>query len=88
MKHNIRLQYQTTNNEAEYEAVLKGLELDKSVEAESALILGDSQLIIGQVDGTCEAKEERMKKYLNKVLRLVKKFKEANFFLASKRTKY
>ena len=31
------------------------------------------------MNGTCEAKEERMKKYLNKVRRLVKKFKEASF---------
>lgn len=50
----------------------------KSVGAESILVLGDSQLIIGQVNGTYEAKEE-MKKCLNKVLRLVKKFEEANF---------
>ena len=34
---------------------------------------------MSQVNGTCEAKEERMKKYLEKVLQLVKKFKEANF---------
>jgi len=36
-------------------------------------------LIICQVNGTCEAKEEWMKKYLNKVKWLVKKFKEASF---------
>ena len=36
-------------------------------------------MVIGQVNGTYEAKEGRMKKYLEKVLRLVKKFKEANF---------
>ena len=34
---------------------------------------------MGQVNGTCEAKEERMKKYLEKVLQVVKKFKEINF---------
>ena len=34
---------------------------------------------MGQVNGTCEAKEERMKKYHEKVLELVKKFKETNF---------
>ncbi|XP_030941728.1 uncharacterized protein LOC115966689 [Quercus lobata] len=79
LKHKVRLQYQTTNNEVEYEALLKGLELAKSVEAKMILVLGDSYLVIGQVNGTCEAKEERMKKYLNKVVRLVKKFKEANF---------
>ena len=63
----------------EYKARLKGLKLAKSMEADSILILGDSQLVIGQVNGTCEAKEDKMKKYLNKVLRLVKKFKEADF---------
>ena len=51
----------------------------KFVEAKSTLIMGDSQLIIGQVNGTCEAKEDRMKKYLKKVVRLVKKFKKTNF---------
>ena len=80
MKHEVRLQYQTTNNEVEYEALIKGLELARSVEARSVLVLGDSQLVIGQENGTCEAKEERMKKYLSKVVRLVKKFKEIEFF--------
>ena len=79
LKHKVRLQYQTTNNEVEYKAFLKGLELAKFEEAESILILGDSQLIIGQVNRTYKAKEERMRKYLSKVVRLVKKFKEANF---------
>ena len=51
----------------------------KSLEAESIVVQGDSQLVIGQVNGTCEAKEEQMKKYLNRVRHLVKKFKEANF---------
>ncbi|XP_030931230.1 uncharacterized protein LOC115957146 [Quercus lobata] len=64
----------------EYEALLKGLELAKFLGAESAVIQGDSQLIIGQVNGTCEVKEERMKKYLNRVKRLIKRSKEANFF--------
>ena len=74
-----RLQYQITNNEVKYETLLKGLELAKSIGAKSILILGDSQLVMGQVNGTCEAKEERMKKYLEKVLQLMKKFKETNF---------
>ena len=47
LKHKVRLQYQTTNNEVKYEAILKGLELATSVEAKSILILGDSQLVMG-----------------------------------------
>ncbi|XP_065620650.1 uncharacterized protein LOC136063751 [Quercus suber] len=79
LKHNVRLQYQTTNNEVEYETLLKGLKLAKSVEADSILVLRDFQLVIGQINGTCEAKEDRMKRYLKKVVRPVKKFKEADF---------
>ena len=42
LKHKVRLQYQTTNNGVEYKTLLKGLELAKSIEAKSILILGDS----------------------------------------------
>ena len=58
LKRKVHLHYQTTNNEAEYEALLKGLELAKSLGAESVFVQGDSQLVIGQVNGTYEAKEE------------------------------
>ena len=58
LKHKVRLHYPTTNNEAEYEALLKGLELAKSLGAESILVQGDSQLVIGQVNGMYKAKEE------------------------------
>ncbi|XP_050242130.1 uncharacterized protein LOC126691095 [Quercus robur] len=77
LKHKVRLQYQTTNNEVEYEALLNELELAKSVEAKFILVLGDSQLIMGQVNGIYKAKEEWMRKYLNRVMRLMKKFEEA-----------
>ena len=79
LRYAARLEYQTTNNEVEYEALLKGLELAKSLGAESIIVEGDCQLVINQVNGMCEAKEGRMKKYLNKVRQLVKKFKEASF---------
>ena len=58
LKRKVRLHYPTTNNEAEYEALLKGLELAKSLGVELVLVQGDSQLVIGQVNGMYEAKEE------------------------------
>ena len=79
LKYAACLQYQTTNNEAQYEALLKGLELAKSFGAELVVVQGDLQLIINQVNGMCEAKEDRMKKCLSKVKQPVKKFKEASF---------
>ena len=42
LKYASRLQYQTTNNEAEYEALLKRLELAKSLGAESIVVQGYS----------------------------------------------
>ena len=62
LRYKVHLQYQTTNNEVEYEALLKGLELAKSVEAKSILILGDSQLIMGQINGTYRSEERRVGK--------------------------
>ena len=42
LKYKVRLQCQTTNNEVEYETLLKRLELAESIGAKSILILGDS----------------------------------------------
>ena len=58
LKYMAHLQYQTTNSEVEYKAFLKGLELAKSFRVESIVVQGDSQLVMGLVNGTCEAKEE------------------------------
>ena len=51
----------------------------KSVEAKSILVLGDSQFVMGQVNGMYEAKEEWMRKYLSRVMRLMKRFEKAEF---------
>ena len=51
----------------------------KSVEAKSIRILGDSQLIMGQVNEMYEAKEKRMRKYLSRVMRFVKRFEKVDF---------
>ena len=88
LKYAAHLQHQTTNIEVEYEVLFKGLELTKSLRPESIVIQGDSQLIIGQMNGTCEAKEERMKKYLNRVRCLIKKFKEASFIQVPREEKW
>ena len=79
LEYAIRLQFQMTNNEAEYKALLQGLELAKSLGAEAVLVQGDSKLIIGQVNGTCEAKEERIKRYLGKVKQSIKGFTTTQF---------
>ncbi len=76
IKRAIRLQYATTNNEAEYEALLTGLKLAKALGATELDIRSDSQLIVGQVNGDYEAKEEWMQQYLNLVQHQMSQFQE------------
>ena len=63
----IRLEFHTTNNEAEYEALIEGLDLAKAIGAENMVIHCDSQVITSQVNGSYECKSERMKKFLDEV---------------------
>ena len=46
LEYVVCLQFPMTNNKAEYEAFIKGLNLAKALGAESLVIQGDSQLII------------------------------------------
>ena len=59
LKHKVHLQYQVINNEIEYEALLKGLELAKFVEAKSILVLEDSLLVMGQINGTYGQRKDK-----------------------------
>ena len=67
----VRLNFPTTNNEAEYEALVAGLDLAKAVGAASVVIHCDSQVDTNQVNGDYECKGERMNKYLEQVKRKV-----------------
>lgn len=41
------------------------LNLSKTLGVESIVVQSDLQLVVGQVNRMCEAKEKRMKKYLS-----------------------
>ena len=61
----VRLDFPTTNNEAEYKALVTGLDLAKAAGATSVVNYCDSQVITNQVNGDYECKGERMKRYLD-----------------------
>ena len=63
----IRLDFLTTNNEAEYEALVAGLDLVKAAGAENMIVHCNSQVITSQINGDYECINERMKKYLEEV---------------------
>ncbi|XP_077228427.1 uncharacterized protein LOC143861392 [Tasmannia lanceolata] len=66
-EYKLRLDFKASNNKAEYEALLAGLNLAAELGAKKLKIYSDSQLVVEQVNGTYEAKELRMKRYLRKV---------------------
>ncbi|XP_009601523.1 uncharacterized protein [Nicotiana tomentosiformis] len=66
--------YLITNNEAEYEAVIAGLELTRELSIEQNVIKSDSQLVVNQMQGTCIAREARMQQYLKKARELIRQF--------------
>ncbi|XP_075633384.1 uncharacterized protein LOC142605842 [Castanea sativa] len=63
----IRLDFSTTNNEAEYEALIAGLDLAIAAGASNMIVYSNSQIVTSQVNGNYECKNERMKKYLEEV---------------------
>ena len=67
----MRLDFPTTNNEAEYEVLVAGLNLAKAAGAASIVIYYDSQVVANQVNGDYECKGERMKRYLDQVRKRV-----------------
>ena len=60
----IRMDFPMTNNEAEYETLVIGLDLAKVAGAENMVVYCDSQVVTSQINGNYECKNERMKKYL------------------------
>ncbi|XP_075656878.1 uncharacterized protein LOC142626990 [Castanea sativa] len=75
MEKSLRLGFVATNNEAEYEALLASVQMVKHLGGEIIELYCDSRLIVGQVNGEFEARDERMKKYLNQVKGVLGMFK-------------
>ena len=63
----IHLGFPRTNNEAEYEALIAGLDLAKAAGAANMVMYCDSQVVTSQVNGDYECKNEWMKKYFEQV---------------------
>jgi len=53
--------YNKTNNEAEYLALIKGLDAAHSMKVENLIIYADSELIVRQINGLYKVKNVRMK---------------------------
>ena len=74
IEYALRFRFHTSNNEAEYEAVIAGLNLTHSLEVDRLEICSDTQLVVRQIEDTYEAKSGRMILYFRKVRDLLKRF--------------
>jgi ribonuclease HI len=66
-QYTIKLDFVTTNIEAEYEVMLAGLSIAREMGAKNVEIRSDSQVVVSHVQGIVEAQGEKMIQYLNKV---------------------
>ena len=73
-KDALRFGFQASNNEAEYEVVIVGLNLAHFMETDKLEVSSDSQLVVKQIEDSYEARGEKMILYLKKVRDLLKKF--------------
>jgi ribonuclease HI len=68
------LEFNCTNNIAEYGALLLGLQKLKAMGIRRALLKFDSQVITGHVDKSSRARELKLEKYLDTVRRMEASF--------------
>ena len=61
----MRLDFSATNNEAKYETLLMGIAMVQKMGGKLVKVFSDSRLVVGQVIGEFEAKDERMQGYLS-----------------------
>jgi len=77
--HAFRLNFKCTNNMVEYEALILGLQLVRKLGAKRVSIMGDSELIIKQINGEYSVNNPRLGRYRDTILDLIKDLLESNF---------
>ncbi|GKA38654.1 reverse transcriptase domain-containing protein [Tanacetum coccineum] len=68
----LSFEFETTNNEAEYEALLAGLRIAQEMEIKCLTIFTDSQIMSNQIKGIFETRQPTIKQYLEKVKEVLK----------------
>ena len=78
LEHSFRLGFRAFNNKAEYEALLVGMRIVLDMGVRDVEFYSDSRLIVIQVQGRFEARDSRMKQYLQVVKQVMNKFHTAS----------
>ena len=64
IEHAIWLDFTVSNKKIKYEAILAGINLATFVSSEKIIIRSDSELVMGQVNGEYETRDQHMIKYV------------------------
>ncbi|GJZ91538.1 reverse transcriptase domain-containing protein [Tanacetum coccineum] len=71
----LRFEFDASNNEAEYEALVAGLQIAEQMGVKNLIAKVDSRLVENQINGLYQAKEQSMTQYLEKAKTLINNFK-------------
>jgi ribonuclease HI len=69
-----KLEFEATNNVAEYEALVLGLRAAREMGIQEIVVFGDAELVVQQVRNAYQAKHPRLRSYRNEVWDLVDSF--------------
>ncbi|XP_070021951.1 uncharacterized protein [Nicotiana sylvestris] len=76
-----KLRFPCTNNRMEYEAYILGLNMEINMNIQELLVIGDSDLLMHQIQGEWATKNPRILPYLHHVQELRKRFTKIEFWL-------
>ena len=74
IEKSLRLDFSASSNEFKYEVLMMGMAMVQRMGGKSVKVFSDSRLVINQVKGEFEAKDERMQGYLSQVKCLQSEF--------------
>ena len=77
VEQSLHFNFKASNNQAEYEALIAGLNLAGDMGVKQLKCLTDSQLTVDQINGTFQVKDPLLTRYYQKVSTLLSKFQHA-----------
>jgi len=73
----LKFEFKTSNNQAEYEVLIAGLILAIDMRVLKVICKSDSQLTVGHIKGDYQVKDPLLLRYYHKVLNIMQSFSKA-----------
>ncbi|XP_061356900.1 uncharacterized protein LOC133301290 [Gastrolobium bilobum] len=77
IEYSMQMDFDTSNNQAEYEALIAGLLQAQELGARKVKVYSDSQLVTSQIEGSYQVKRPLLAKYLERARRIMADFEKA-----------